>query len=168
MKIPAKLVGLAALSFAGAASSEPSPVRFPVEQPVALAARVALLEQKLHALEQRSKALEKVAITRDAGGAYQLVANGARVRIAPDGTVSVDPPPPRPVEDPCDPPFTVDLKGIRSIKPECLKVPACDPPFTVDKKGVRAIKPECAKATPCDPPYAIDPQGRRVPKAECL
>lgn len=168
MKTLARLVGLAALLMAGAASSEPSPVRFPVEQPVALAARVALLEQKLHGLEQRTKALEKVPITRDATGAFQLIANGARVRIAPDGTVSVDPPPPRLTDDACDPPFTVDLKGIRTIKPECLKVPPCEPPFTVDKKGIRTIKPECAKAAPCDPPYAVDPQGRRVPKPECL
>jgi len=109
---------LALLSFSDVASSQPGApakpqppvVRFPVEQPVALSARVALLEQKVHALQKRLEALEA---------------------------------PASPPVDPCDPPYTVDPKGMRSIKPECLEVRPCDPPYTVDPKGVRIPKREC-------------------------
>ncbi|MFO0569712.1 MAG: hypothetical protein U0263_28945 [Polyangiaceae bacterium] len=145
------------LAFTGPAGSEPQPkpkappspppsVRFPAEQPVAISARVALLEQKVHAVEQRLKAFEKVGLSATTGGGYELTANGARVSISRDGTVSVTsaPPPPRTgVDDPCDPPFSVDPKGFRSIKPECLQVGPCEPPFTVDREGRRTPKKEC-------------------------
>jgi len=89
----------------------PPTLRFPAEQPVALSARVALLEQKVHALEQRLRAVESAA--------------GA------------------PAVDPCDPPYSVDPKGIRSIKPECLRIGPCDPPYSIDRDGIRWPKKEC-------------------------
>lgn len=124
----------------------PPAVRFPAEQPVAVSARVARLEQKVHSLEQRLGVFERVGVTAQTDGSYVLTVNGARVEIARDGRVSVIPaaPPSRPIDDPCDPPYTVDTKGKRSIKPECLQV------------------------GPCDPPYSVDAQGRRWPKKECL
>lgn len=86
---------LTLFSFANFASSELSPpvVRFPVEQPVALSARVALLEQKVHALEQRLKAHE-----------------AAHKATPPTGVLA----------DPCEPPYTVDPQGMRIPKWDCL------------------------------------------------
>jgi hypothetical protein len=149
-----KLVWIAVLPvsvcLAQDALSQPAPVspRFPAEQPVALAARVALLEQRVHAIDARLKAFDKVALHAKPDGSYRLVANGASVVIARDGTVSIAPPPAPskaalPVEDPCDPPFSVDASGRRSIKPECLEVAPCDPPYSVDAQGRRSPKKEC-------------------------
>src|SRR5258706_12408363 len=70
------------------AESEPAP-RFPVDQPVAVTARVALLEQRVHTLEQRLKAFEKLAVRAQPDGGYVLAANGARVQIGKDGAVTV-------------------------------------------------------------------------------
>ena len=136
------LIGAALALVACTASSQP--VGFPVEQPVALSARVALLEQKVHTLEQRTKAFQRVGLAPELGGAFQLVVNGARVRVSADGSISIAAPvPARAAEDPCDPPYSVDPKGLRSIKPECLKVGPCEPPFEVDPQGKRVPKPEC-------------------------
>lgn len=96
------------------AASQPT-VRFPAEQPVAVSARVALLEQRIHRLEQRLAAFERAA--------------------AASAT------PPRPD---CEPPFHYDAQGIKRYKPECLSVaPDCEPPYIVDVNGIKRYKPEC-------------------------
>lgn len=145
------------MSGPAASQSSGATPRFPVAQPAPLAARVALLEQRVHGFDQRLKAFERVGLKAQSGGGFTLVVNGANVVIAKDGTVTVTPaakpgtgelpplgsggtPPP---EDPCDPPYSVDSKGIKSIKPGCLEVGPCDPPYTVDAQGRRQPKKEC-------------------------
>lgn len=134
-------MGALGLLLAPLAISQPA-ARFPTEQPAPIAARVALLEQRVHELERRQRIIERVGITPRAGGGYALVANGASVLIGPDGRVSVSPAPSPTVPD-CDPPYSVDATGLRSIKPECLAVSECDPPYTVDANGIRRPKLGC-------------------------
>src|SRR5262245_11188458 len=86
--LPTAIVLAAVLLVPRRAESEPAP-RFPVDQPVPVTARVALLEQRVHGLEQRLKAFEKLSVKAQADGGYVLVANGARVQIARDGSVTV-------------------------------------------------------------------------------
>jgi hypothetical protein len=124
--------------------------KFPAQQPVPVAARVALLEQRMHGLEQRLKAFEKTAPKERSDGSYELTMNGARVLIQKDGSVTVSPkstsaaPPRAAFDDACDPPYTVDPNGIRVPKPDCAPVTkACDPPFIVDKDGNRRVKKDC-------------------------
>lgn len=108
---------------------------------MAIGARVALLEGRVHELEQRLAAFSRVSLT-PADGGFTLVAHGVRVQIAPSGQVSLHAPPaPGPAQ--CDPPFVVDADGKRTAKPECLEVSPCDPPFVVDTRGVRRAKPGC-------------------------
>jgi hypothetical protein len=108
------------------AGSEPA-ARFPAEQPVAVTARVASLEQRMQGLEQRLKAFEKLAVRPQPGGGYVLTANGARILVGRDGSVEVSPGGSARTgyanDDPCDPPYNVGVTGIRSIKPECLEEP---------------------------------------------
>jgi len=130
------------------ASSQTEPA-FPTAQPAPVIARVAFLEQRLHALEKRLKAFERVSVRARADGGYDMVANGATVLIARDGSVSVKAkskaqPPSAAFEDPCDPPFSIDDKGIRIPKSQCTPPSApCDPPFSIDAEGNRRVKPEC-------------------------
>lgn len=123
------------------AGTEPK-LRFPAEQPVAIGARVALLEGRVHELEQRLSAFSRLSLTPADAGGFTLVAHGVRVQIAPSGQVSLHAPP-APVPSQCEPPFVVDADGKRSAKPECLEVSPCDPPFVVDSHGVRRAKPGC-------------------------
>jgi hypothetical protein len=96
-----------------------------------LAARVALLEQKVHGLEHRLDTLEKAASSK----------GEPRPGPEPDSQSSVGRFPV--ADEPCDPPFSVDPQGIRRIKPQCLEVGPCEPPFTVDADGRRRPKKEC-------------------------
>jgi len=134
------------------AASQTSKPQFPIAQPAPLAARVAFLEQRLYGMDQRLKAFERARLQSAADGAYALSVNGARVVIAKDGSVTVTPsrssvgklPESKAVADDCDPPYRVDSKGIKSIKPNCLEAGhPCDPPFTVDQTGLRVPKQEC-------------------------
>jgi hypothetical protein len=124
--------------------------KFPTQQPAPLAARVALLEQRMYGLEQKLKAFEKTAPKERSDGSYELTMNGARVLILKDGTVSVAPAPPK------------------STPPRAAFDDNCDPPYTVDANGIRVPKPDCAPPrSPCDPPYSVDAQGNRKVKKEC-
>jgi hypothetical protein len=125
--------------------------RFPAEQPVSLAGRVAMLEGRLYKMEKRLAAVEQGRITPRADGSFHFEGNGARVVVSPDGAVTtVRLPDPTPGAPPaahrkpdCDPPYTVDRRGIRTIKAECLEVAECDPPYSVDADGIRRPKPGC-------------------------
>ncbi|MCA9600283.1 MAG: hypothetical protein KC776_43565 [Myxococcales bacterium] len=92
--------------------------RFPADQPVPLSARVALLEGRVHDLEQQVQGLSQGRLSARPDGSYQIDANGARVMIGADGTVTTSP---SPATSPmaCDPPYTVDKAGIRHPKPSC-------------------------------------------------
>lgn len=124
---------------------------FPAKQPVPVAARVALLEQRMYGLEQKLKAFEKTAPKERSDGSYELTMNGARVLITKDGSVTVSPksatasPPRAAFDDTCDPPYSVDANGIRVPKAECAPAAKgpCDPPFSVDRDGNRRVKKEC-------------------------
>lgn len=140
-----------ALLTAAPATSQPD-VRFPVEQPAPVSARVALLEQRLHRVEQRLAAFESIGVKQRADGARELTINGARLVIARDGRVSVTPGQPtgnRPtltgrLPPDCDPPYSVAPGGVRTPKPECLGEGApCDPPFSVDDSGIKRYKRGC-------------------------
>jgi hypothetical protein len=107
------------------AASQPS-VRFPAEQPVPVSARVALLEQRIHRLEQRLAAVERAAPA------------AAPVAAAPVGGAKLPPD--------CEPPYQIDAAGIKRFKHECLSVaPDCDPPYMVDVSGIKRYKPECLR-----------------------
>jgi hypothetical protein len=124
-------VGLAAAALLAtdSAASQTS-VRFPVEQPVQVSARVALLEQRVHRLEQRLSAFEQVGLRTRSDGTRQLTLNGTIVIVEPDGRVTVTPRASDsapalsgrlPTESPeCDPPFYYDSDGIKRFKGECL------------------------------------------------
>src|SRR5262245_26672061 len=145
--VPSLAIAATLFALSRRAASDQAP-RFPVEQPVPLPARVALLEQRVHGMEQRLKAFEKLQVRAQPDGTYVLSANGARVQIARDGSVVVTPAPSAgttargalPAADPCDPPYEVGATGIRTIKPECLQIAPCDPPYTVDLQGRRQPK----------------------------
>ncbi len=129
-------------------SSQPA-ARFPTEQPAPLAARVALLEQRVHQLERRGRVFERVGVASRPGGAISLAVNGASVVIAANGSVSVTPAASPRAQTPtsaaapdCDPPYAIDARGLRSVKPECMQA-ECDPPYTVDADGIRRPKPGC-------------------------
>ncbi len=120
--------------------------RFPIEQPVALSARVALLEERVHTLQERLSAFAQVGLKSHPAGGFTLDAHGAQVIIDPSGKVVVVPAAEgndAPGDQACEPPYWVDERGVRSIKPQCLKVGRCDPPFTVRPDGVRRPKPNC-------------------------
>ncbi|MEZ4226179.1 MAG: hypothetical protein R3B13_34855 [Polyangiaceae bacterium] len=137
--LPVALGALVAFSpLVGA--SEPA-ARFPAEQPAPLSARVALLEGRVYSLEQQVQSLARGQLQRRADGSYQFDANGARVVVGPSGTVTTSRSPQAKAD--CDPPYAIDARGIRSIKPECLEVSECDPPYTVDSTGIRRPKPQC-------------------------
>lgn len=140
------------LASAPAASETPgTKVKFPVAQPAPLAARVALLEQRTYALDQRLKAFERVRLQPAPSGAYAMAVNGARVVIAKNGTVSVTP-----------------ARSSVGQLPASGDADACDPPFSVNEKGIKSVKPGCMEVGPCEPPYRVDAKGRRIPKPECL
>lgn len=129
--------------------------RFPTQQPAPVAARVALLEQRMYGLEQKLKAFEKTSPKERSDGSYELTMNGARVLITKDGSVTVSPkapptpavasPPRAAFDDDCQPPYTIDSNGFRVPRPECAPAAKgpCDPPFSVDKGGNRRVKKEC-------------------------
>jgi hypothetical protein len=151
LRLGALCLGFLASAPAASQTSKPQ-VRFPIAQPAPLAARVALLEQKLYAMDQRMRAFESVRLQSASDGAYAIAVNGAEVVIAKDGSVTVTPsrssvgklPESKPAADDCDPPYRVDSKGIKSIKPNCPDVARpCEPPFTVDQNGLRIPKQEC-------------------------
>lgn len=144
-------LGLGLFLMSTRAASQPS-VQFPPDQPAPLAARVALLEQRAHKLEQRLAAFEKVGLKPDRAGGYTLVVNGASATIDARGRVTVTPAagdgvtgrlPPASGE--CDPPFVVDSSGIRRPKPGCNSgaEPNCEPPYFVDQSGIKRFIPEC-------------------------
>ena len=146
----ALVTGAAVLS---AASAMPQPdVRFPADQPAPLAARVALLEQRAHRMEQRLAAFERVKLKNRPDGAHELSINGASVTIERDGRVTVIPIPPA-GGDPavtgrlppdCEPPYDVDPTGVRIPKPSCIGAnPECEPPYSLDARGIKRYKPEC-------------------------
>jgi hypothetical protein len=133
------------------AGSQPR-VEFPVEQPVAVSARVAMLEQRVHRLEQRLGAFEKVGLTPRADGGQEMAIHGATVSIDRDGRVTVIAAPPKPQGGPsvagrlpedCDPPYTIDPKGVRTPKFGCLASGSCDPPFYFDAAGIKRFLPDC-------------------------
>lgn len=125
--------------------------RFPTEQPVSLAGRVAMLEGRLYKLEKRLSTVEQGRITPRADGSFQFEGNGSRVVVSAGGAVTTTPLPAASPTVPaaarrkhdCDPPYAIDGRGIRTIKAECLEVAECDPPFTVDADGIRRPKPGC-------------------------
>ena len=136
--------------------------RFPTEQPVSLAGRVAMLEGRLHKLEKRLSTVEQGRLTPRADGSFQFEGNGTRVvrligprlavpSVSAGGAVTTTPLPKAGPSAPatarrkhdCDPPYAIDGRGIRTIKAECLEVAECDPPFTVDADGIRRPKPGC-------------------------
>ena len=136
-----------------AAAATPQPdVRFPADQPAPLGARVALLEQRAHRLEQRLAAFEQVKLKSRSDGARELSINGASVTIERDGRVTVVPAPPTGGEPAvtgrlppdCEPPYDVDPSGVRIPKSSCIGAnAACDPPYTLDARGIKRYKPEC-------------------------
>jgi hypothetical protein len=137
------------------ARSQPK-AQFPPEQPVALSARVAALEQRAHRLEQRLAAFERVGMAAKNDGSYQLSVNGTSVTIEQDGRVTVSPKAPSPgspaiagrlppAAAECDPPYTIDATGARSPKPGCFGTASaeCDPPYYFDSDGIKRFIPKC-------------------------
>jgi hypothetical protein len=48
----------------------------------------------------------------------------------------------------CDPPWSIDLRGVRTIQPACLQSldateDSCELPYYIDQTGLRRFKPEC-------------------------
>lgn len=113
-----------------------------------LAARVARLERRVGELQRRVSTLEAASFKKNGAG-YTLAVNGARVDIGPRGGVTVHAatrlrleagPTELPIgrasfnlasgstttlsappSNPCDPPYSIDVHGIRHVRPECLK-----------------------------------------------
>jgi hypothetical protein len=110
-------------------ASQPA-VKFPADQPVPVSARVALLEQRMHRLEQRLAAFERVGLRARGDGTQELSLNGTIVVLETDGRVTITPAstggtapvsgrmPPASQE--CDPPFVYDAEGIKRFKRSCL------------------------------------------------
>jgi hypothetical protein len=82
---------------------------------------------------------------------------------------------PKPPTDPCDPPYELDIQGLKHYKPECMalaKPAPCSVPFAVTTSGVKRYNQTClaaSKAGPdCDPPYEYDAAGIKRYKPDCL
>jgi hypothetical protein len=117
----------AALLVTASAASEPSVV-FPIEQPAPVSARVALLEQRVHRLEQRLAVFERVGLRARSDGARELTLNDTTVIIEADGRVTITPRTSEPgvsgrmpaAPPDCDPPYSYDSEGIKRFKRSCL------------------------------------------------
>jgi hypothetical protein len=147
---PALAAAVSILLASARADSEPR-VQFPTEQPAPVSARVALLETRMHALERRLAAFDKVGLSAGPDGSYRMAISGASVSIERDGRVTVVPAPPKPgrpavtgrMPEDCDPPFFIDREGTKIPKADCLTTSKCDPPYTFDAAGIKRFIPEC-------------------------
>jgi hypothetical protein len=74
----------------------------------------------------------------------------------------------------CSDPFIQLASGVRRLKPGCDATGnPCDAPWAVDARGIRTVLPACVQslesnAGGCDSPYYVDPKGVKRFKPECL
>jgi hypothetical protein len=95
-----------------------------------LQARVALLENRLGALEDRLRLLEQ----------------GEHSNTTPTASkTSMTSTTKKPV-DGCASPSYLDNMGVRHVRRECLQESSlanCETPFVVDPDGIKRVKPDC-------------------------
>ena len=95
-----------------------------------LQARVALLENRLGALEDRLRLLEQ----------GERSNNTTAVTKTSTSTTSKKP------VDGCMSPSYLDNTGVRHVRRECLQgnnLANCESPFVVDPDGIKRVKPDC-------------------------
>jgi hypothetical protein len=95
-----------------------------------LQARVALLENRLGALEDRLQLLEQGERSNNNSTVTKTSTNNSTKKPV-DGCVS---------------PSYVDNAGVRHVRRECLQgnsLTNCEFPFVVDPDGIKRVKPDC-------------------------